>query len=361
MPVALFGLAVEQDISQATPLIREARSYDSVYSSGLEVSQPNAIKKYEEALNSNPSNKERLEILSRLAALTSYCFDVKKGERPDFAKSVSYSQEVFDNYPTDEPKVYEAIISMTCGNTAQKKFVKAIECAKHAFEYDTSVLGKELEEVMFRYNEINGEISKIDKKERMAEGPHVRKLAAEQAEQRSLSRQIKDKKKLIEKYQYHTVDQLSYAAIRVSPLMAETEMRSLIKQFPDTHIAKRATEKLNEIMAKYPDMLAPGINEMPGESFAEVTTSPVAIDVAGQDSAISPQVSVADESKGKDSVKTDQNIKLDNENYHPKQSRASPYAFWIKFIAVATAILVIASVAMWFYKNNKTLKEYNHE
>jgi tetratricopeptide (TPR) repeat protein len=142
--VVLWSASVHADEEAAAKLIQEAHKHDNMYTLGPSASQQEALKHYQSALDAEPDDKQRLHILYRMGQLYGTCYQLEKGEKPDFRKAIELYKRIIDSYLPEEPLVHKSMISIGDHYTALWELEKALEWHKKVLEYDAGLMAEEL-------------------------------------------------------------------------------------------------------------------------------------------------------------------------------------------------------------------------
>ncbi len=216
---------------RASELVEQAHHYDRAYNAGPEADRQQAIRYYRAALGANPTREERLHALFRLAQLHGACYQATKGEKPDYCKAISLYEQIVAEYPPEDPMVLRAMIGICDHHTSLGQYEEAVRWSKKVIQVDTSKLEEQLKAAEEAVNSAD-------------HGPppepnQVADLARACSGLRQAQRQIDLCKQA-------AVDQIAYTTGLVDPLLAQAELKRLIKAYEGTRIGDRAQRHLDE-------------------------------------------------------------------------------------------------------------------
>ena len=283
----LSGVCAANDGNAAADLIAEAHKFDNMYTLGPEASQQKAIEYYSSALESEPDDEQRLHALHRMAQLYGSAYRLDKGEKPDFNKAISLYNTIVDSYPSDEPLVYESMLSVSGHYTTLRQFHTAVDWASRTLEYDTSDLEarvKAIEEQKAAERKsitleprlsVNSNIERhsLDKTT-PSDGESSRAMRSQERKKRREARRldIMEAKKLkdlprkslkrIKRSQLLAVDQVVYAARLIDASLVQAKLSAIAEKYAGTFIADRANELLAEHVKKQPPPWEPPHDEL---------------------------------------------------------------------------------------------------
>ncbi len=273
--VVISVASVDASEESVSKLIQEAHKHDNMYTLGPSASQQEALKNYQSALGAEPDDKQRLHILYRMGQLYGSCYQLEKGEKPDFRKAIELYKQIIDSYHPEEPLVYKSMISIGDHYTSLWEFEKALEWHKKGLEYDTGVMAEELNTLKKK---------EIPRFEFTPDGPRSERLTKEQLlelrKDHKRAKLLEKSLKEIRRYQEVAVDQVAYSASFIDPFRAHGELRVIIEQHRGTFIAERAVKRFKENMDRLPELWAPQDDDsMPfnNSSIQANTSSPSAL------------------------------------------------------------------------------------
>ena len=238
---------------RADELIEQAHRYDRAYNAGPEADRQQAIQHYQAALGADPTREERLHALFRLAQLHGVCYQAAKGEKPDYRKAISLYGQIVAAYPPEDPTVLRAMIGLCDHHTSLGQYEEALQWSKKVVQVDTSKLEEQLRAAE--------EASDFADQDPPPEPNAVAGLTREYGGLRRIQRQI-------ELCKQAAVDQIAYTMRLVDPLLAQVELKRLIREHEGTRIADRAQRRLDESIDRMsevyrPDLGGPGSGDDP--------------------------------------------------------------------------------------------------
>jgi hypothetical protein len=222
----------------AAELIEQARRYDCGYSSGPDASQTKAREIYEKALTADPDPAQRLHILFRLAQLHSSAYLARNGEKPDYPRAVAFYERIIATYPAQEPLVIRSMAALADCLIIEQRFIDALHWSKRVLEVDTQLWHDRIQALE------TAEPGHAPDGTRNTPPPDASPL-------RQTLRQITQTQRA-------AVDQVANAALGLGPPWVESQLKSLVRRYPGTGIAKRARELLDQYAHALADSLAPG-------------------------------------------------------------------------------------------------------
>ncbi|MHC4154135.1 MAG: tetratricopeptide repeat protein [Planctomycetota bacterium] len=331
-------LAGEQS---AAELVQRAHECDNMYSIGPGVSQQNALRLYESALQSGPDNEQRLHILYRMAQLYGTGYEIEKGEKPDFHKAIQLYEQIVDSYPPDEPLVFKAKISIGDHYTALWQFENALEWFKKALEYDTAPMQQQLQALQDK----KLQMLELDPPDHLSD-PLTKQQRIELQEQLKEAEALKSTFDKIKRYQQIAVDQVAYCGDLVDPWRAHGELRVMIAEHSGTFIAERARQRLAENMDRRPELWMP-TDDLPtpsnsslqagGSSAGAVSESPKSIE---------PDANIVLATAGRQSSLEANTAESSQPDKHtPRQTRAPPLSY-LSVSVIGAAGLILLGLAV---------------
>lgn len=223
----------------AAELIEQARQYDCGYSAGPDASQARALETYRRALAAQPQPPQRLHILFRMAQLHSCAYRIEKGETPNYPEALRLYQQIVASYSPEEPLVLQATTAAADCLVSLGRFDEALHWSRQALKADTKILEERIKVL-----------------EEGLGGPDHAPAGADTgvppAEPGALRRTLQQ----MQRTQCAAVDQIAYAALQVSPLLARIQLRTLAEQHAGTCIAQRARQLLERHADQMSDVLA---------------------------------------------------------------------------------------------------------
>lgn len=298
-----------QSTKTTADLIQQAHQYDSMYTLSPKTSQQDALNLYQQALNADPDDQQRLHILYRMAQLYGSSYDLSRGEKPNFLKAIELNKRIIAKYPPEEPLVYKAMSSICDHYTSLWEFEKTVKWSKKVLEYDTDRLIEQI------------------------------KNTEQEKEKRSLRKAL-DK---IKRYQVIAVDQVAYATDHISYLLTHGELRAIAQDYAGTDIAERAEELLVENMDKMPDIWEPQDPwSRPSDSKLQSSSSAPSAANPTENKSITQSARTSEATTAVESAKPVAIKKPQKDKYAPKESRASPSDYrWI-YIIIAAGLAILA-------------------
>ena len=332
-------------------LINEAHKYDNMYSLGPQTSQQKALALYQAALAAQPDDKQRLQILYRMAQLYGSAYQLEKGEKPDFRKAIELYERIIDSYTPEEPLVYKAMISIGDHCTTLREFEKALEWHKKALHYDTARMAEELNTLK------NKEMPRI---EFTPDGPRpehfTKEQLLEQKKQHNRAKLLEKSLREIRRYQKFAVDQVAYSAGLIDPLRAHGELRAIIEKHDSSFIADRAAERLKENMDKFPQLWAPN-NQPPSPSSNAALQPDISASgaITPTDIGMHVQTDILPEpAKAPRSTEPDKD-KPPQKDGRTARARAPPPGYLPIVIIAGAAGLILLALAAIIRRKRKTL------
>ena len=341
------GVFAKSDLSEAEEYIAQARQFDGLYNIGEDVSQQKALECYRNALDSNPDDQQKLQILNRMAELNSCCFNSSIGEGPDYSKAIECYRQIIEEYPMEEPLVLKAYSGLCDNYTISKDFEQALVFAKKTLTLDVSSLEAELSSLEKQRKDWDARYSPS------ADGEWQRVSSDYSAEDSQKFREnivriklLKKSIELIKRQQKVGVDQVNYTAERMGVMRAHGELKNLMSQYAGTFIGDYAAKKFTENMDKMPDLWAPQfegggpIDSRGNDGLVAGSANPVVQNNFDKD-IVNQVQSSADENKA-----DGKNIYVDSsypkaERHFIKEERASPWKLLILCSVLAGIILLI--------------------
>lgn len=231
-------------VVRARELIEQAHRYDRAYNAGPEADRRQAIRYYLAALDADPTREERLHALFRLAQLHGVCYQAAKGEKPDYRKAISLYEQIVAEYPPEDPMVLRAMIGLCDHHTSLGQYEEALRWSKKVIQVDTSKLEEQLRAAE--------EASDFAEHDPPPEPNEVAGLAREYGGLKQAQRQI-------ELCKQAAVDQIAYTMRLVDPLLAQVELKRLIREHEGTGIADRAQRRLDESIDRMSEVYRPDL------------------------------------------------------------------------------------------------------
>jgi len=338
--VLIPAVIAKADTQNIADLINQAHQHDNMYTLGPEASQQEAVKLYEAALAAGPDDKQRLHILYRMAQLYGSAYERQKGEEPDYQKAISLYKEIIDNYPPDEPLVQSAMISLAGHYTTLNQYEASLEWARKILEYDTNKLAEQIKAAEDQRK------ARDDYIREHGDDPLTEEERSEFKKQMRNARTLKQNLKIIKQIQLAAVDQITYTACSVDPLIADVKLRDIVEKYAGTPIGNRAVDRLEENLKKISKLWAP---------LAEEPTS-------SNSSLQSGDFNSAGLTKNRDIIQTQPNSppeilpdfnsfepntqQSQKREYHQEEPRAPPQVQPLKYILICAAGLIVLAIAV---------------
>jgi tetratricopeptide (TPR) repeat protein len=222
----------------AAELIEQARQYDCGYSAGPDAGQRQALETYRRALAAQPEPPQRLHILFRMAQLHSCAYRIEKGETPNYAEALRLYQQIVASYSPEEPLVLQATTAAADCLVSLGRFDEALHWSRQALKPDTKMLEER--------------IKALEEKGGPDHAPAGTDTGVPPADPGALRRTLRQ----MQRTQCAAVDQIAYAALQVSPLLAQIQLRTIAEQHAGTCIARRARQLLERHADQMSDVLA---------------------------------------------------------------------------------------------------------
>jgi tetratricopeptide (TPR) repeat protein len=268
----------------APQLINQAQKYDIMFVPGTKASQQKALALYESALDSRPDSKQRLYILDRMAQLNGSAYQLMKGEQPDFRKAIKWYEEIINSCSPDDPLVYKAMCAISDHYISLHEFETALEWSKRSLEYNTTTISDQIEKVgqeikMHEIDPAESDGKSLTSQEQLVLKNKIRQFRA-----------LKQNYDEITQYQKAAVEKIAYGVNFINPLLADVELKALIKKYPNSFIAEKATKCLVENMDTMSELWMPALNV---DSHSGYITLASKSRISQNEHAVSSQISLA--------------------------------------------------------------------
>jgi tetratricopeptide (TPR) repeat protein len=339
--LAAPAVIAEDEGPTAAELIEQAHQYDGRYNATEQANQQKAISLYAEALEAKPDSSQRLHILYRMAQLNGCIYNRQKGERPDYRKAIELYKEIVESYPPEEPLVLKAMGFISDHYTSLREFEAALRWAKRALEYDTTKVEEKIADIQRKLESLKDVRYAPDERQAIIEEALLRRPV------------LRENLEKVKRDRVIAVDRIAHSAELIDPLRAHGELRSIVQKYGGTPIGRRAAQRLQENMDRWPDLWVPD-DQLPGDhSESSLQVGPGNASALGQGAeGLGPRPDGGlRAATGPLSQGGQRNEKPNNDVLEDEQPRAPPLGTLSACIVGAVGLIIIGVAAPRMRRN----------